>query len=1321
MYLKINRSVLRWCALLVALFTSNLSHAAVSVDSYGWTQITPSADSLIVYVSNSEGDDANDGLSPSTPKKTILAADALIRDGYPDHLLLKRGDVFPVETSVLLGRWKNGRSADEPLVMSYYGASGERPVVKILKKFIDWNGQARDYQAFVGLDIYKSNSDPFSPDYTNSNCEEVLRFVGGGADLLIEDCKIRFGMTTVISYGGNLVTDVRIRRNIILDAWVNNTSNSHDKIQGLFMGGDVDGSYLVEENFFDHNGWSEDVPGAGANKYNHNVYINCDIVEGGIIRGNISARGAAHGIQARSGGLVDRNLFIQNAVALNVGGHCLPTYPGVVTFPNRAWQNVVLSGRFMDMDNIENNYNNNYLRSAAIWGIDGGGGKIEGVLVEDNVVANRIADGTNRSYLDLDSGVFVNNVSHNWDPALDTFDPSWPHPDDDAGDYFASIGGTDSTLDYLDWLRNRPLGVLPWQMTAYSAINYIREGFNRAPVSGYYLYDGTTIVNVTGVDVSPSSATIQGIDTLQLSETVTPSDATNKNVVWSSSDTSVAVVDPNGLVSSVAPGTAVVTATTNDGGFTDTAIITVAAVSPSGVSVVPGMAEIAIGQVLELTEVVAPANATNKDVTWSSADSSIATVDADGAITGIALGSTTISATTVQGGHVGSSSVLVSPTAPVPASTYQAEEYDAISDAQVSAAFLGFNGSGFVDYGGNGAWVEWQTVDAGPLGGLVNAELRYANGSAGNRQCSVSVNGQFVQNVDFASTGTWNDWGTEPLFLSLSAGLNTVRVTAITGSGGPNLDELSIAGSGTLEPVTGVSLSPAGGTVSEGDSLQLTATISPANASNQGVSWSSNDASVATVSANGVVTGVAAGSATITVTTSDGGFTDTSLITVVSSNVAVTGVDLTPSAVSIVEGDTVQLTAGVLPANATNQAVSWSTSDATVATVDANGLVSGVAAGTANITVTTSDGGFTDSTAVTVNAVTPVPTIVYQAEALSASSGGSVKTHTSGYNGSGFFDFGGNGSWMEWNDINGGASGGTATLAFRYGNGGATDRRCELTVNGNVIQNVDFAPGGAWTDWVLVEVEVTLQSGNNTVRLTANTSSGGPNLDEVEVDDLGSTVILVTGVTVQPDLILTVGEAEYMTATIAPAEATEQSVTWTSSDTNVATVGFDGLVAAQGVGNAVITATTTDGGFTDTATVSVSVTEPIPAATHAGESPTSSSGCVASTLNGGYNGSGYLDFGGNGTWAEWGMIDGGSNGGAATLTFRYANGSGGNRQCSLSVNGATIQNVAFAPSGSWTTWVTVQAVVSLDPGLNAVRLTVNTGSGGPNLDEISVE
>jgi len=501
---------LKTCALLAGLFASALSASAgVTRDANGWTQITPSSDSRLVYVSNA-GSDSNDGLSPSTPKATIAAANSLIRDGYPDHLLLRRGDTFTLGSGGL-GSWKSGRSASEPIVFSYYGSSGARPVVKITNEFINHNGNVRNHQVFKGVEIYKSNSDPSSPDFTNVSSTTAMRFVGGGANLLIEDCRIRFLEIVIQSYESGVYTNVQVRRNIVLDAWVHNSFDAGTRIMGLYVSG-VNG-YLIEENFFDHNGWSEAVSNAGANQYNHNIYVQYDNAEGGIMRGNILTCGAAHGLQARSGGEVDRNLFALNAIGFNIGGVDEPTDPDVETWPNFAHDNVVLNGRLMST------VNSDWPRTSAVWGV-WEDSYIQGASVDGNIVANRINSGSNSSYNGIENMDFGSNISYNWDPSLDTNNPAWPHPDDDLGDYNATIGGSNSTTAYLNTQRNRALGSLPWNLTAYAAINYIRAGFLLPPVAGVYTYPGggtTPAVTIAATIASAAEPSTNGRFTLTAS------------------------------------------------------------------------------------------------------------------------------------------------------------------------------------------------------------------------------------------------------------------------------------------------------------------------------------------------------------------------------------------------------------------------------------------------------------------------------------------------------------------------------------------------------------------------------------------------------------------------------------------------------------------------------------------------------------------------------------------------------------------------------------------------------------------------------------
>jgi uncharacterized repeat protein (TIGR02543 family) len=190
--------------------------------------------------------------------------------------------------------------------------------------------------------------------------------------------------------------------------------------------------------------------------------------------------------------------------------------------------------------------------------------------------------------------------------------------------------------------------------------------------------------------------------------------------------------------------------------------------------------------------------------------------------------------------------------------------------------------------------------------------------------------------------------------------------------------------------VTGVSLNKSSTTVIVGGKETLTATVAPNNATNKNVTWSSSDATKATVS-NGEITAIAAGSAVITVTTADGNKTATCNVTVSATAVAVTGVSLNKSSTSITVGETEILTATITPSGATNQNVNWSSSNTAVATVN-GGTVTAVSAGSATITVSTVDGNRTATCSVTVT--TPTYTVIYNANGGTGTMANS--THTIG-------------------------------------------------------------------------------------------------------------------------------------------------------------------------------------------------------------------------------------------------------------------------------------------------------------------------------------
>lgn len=199
-------------------------------------------------------------------------------------------------------------------------------------------------------------------------------------------------------------------------------------------------------------------------------------------------------------------------------------------------------------------------------------------------------------------------------------------------------------------------------------INILGKGPFGGFLSASLVYDaialdgtgGGSTVAVTGVAVAPKTALVVSGGSTTLSATVAPASATNSTVTWTSSNTSVATVNASGVVTGSASGSAIISAKTQDGGFTDTATITVtnANIPVTGITVTPAATTVAVGSATSLTAAVAPANATNQTVTWSSSAPTIASVSTGGVVTGVAAGTATITAT-AQGGVMDTTAVTV--------------------------------------------------------------------------------------------------------------------------------------------------------------------------------------------------------------------------------------------------------------------------------------------------------------------------------------------------------------------------------------------------------------------------------------------------------------------------------------------------------------------------------------------------------------------------------------------------------------------------------------------------------------------------------------
>ena len=320
-----------------------------------------------------------------------------------------------------------------------------------------------------------------------------------------------------------------------------------------------------------------------------------------------------------------------------------------------------------------------------------------------------------------------------------------------------------------------------------------------------------------------------------------------------------------------------------------------------------------------------------------------------------------------------------------------------------------------------------------------------------------------------------------------------------------------------------------------GASETLAATVSPKDAANKKVTWKSDKPEIASVDANGKVTGVKAGEAIITVTTEDGGKTATCKVTVSDTEIKVTGVTLNKTALTLNIGANETLSATVAPADATNKKVTWKSSDAAVATVDANGKVTGVKAGEAIITVTTEDGAKTATCKITVSDTSVAVT----------------------------------GVTLNKNDLSL-ETGASETLTATVAPADATNKKVTWKSSDAAVATIDA--NGKVTG---------VKAGEATITVTT--------------DDGGKTA--TCKVTVKPNLVseitlaavaLYVGENKSITATVKPDDATNKALTWKSSNETVATVDATGKVTGKKIGTATITATAQDGsGVSGSCTVTV--------------------------------------------------------------------------------------------------------------------------------------
>ncbi len=667
----------------------------------------------------------------------------------------------------------------------------------------------------------------------------------------------------------------------------------------------------------------------------------------------------------------------------------------------------------------------------------------------------------------------------------------------------------------------------------------------------------TVTQSVKGVTISPAETVSTG-DKVTLVPVITPSYADNQNVTWSSSDETVATVDPFGVVTGKSVGTAVITCTTLDGGYTAQCNVTVV-ISAQGVSLNSEKLTLSAGYKFQFKATVTPTSATNKEVIWASSNESVAKISSTGLVTAVAGGKCYISATTVSGGFTAKCELTVTQNA----------------------------GGIALDYNTRNMYIG-QTIT---LNATVLPE------TATNRGVAWSSSNTSVVTVTSAGKLT-----------ALSRG--TAIITAKTESGGYTATCAVTVGDKIA--VTGMTLDTNAMKIVKGDTATIIATITPENASEKGITWTSSDKSVATVSSSGVVKAVSTGEAIIKAVTKDGSFQRQCRVVVIQP---IIGIDLSIDSVKLARGKTKTIKATILPEDATDKDIIWTSSDENVATVSASGVVTAKSAGYVSISATSKDGSVSASCNITVYvAVSDVKLAadtvkipkgekrILSAEVLPADAENTALMWESS-----------NTNVVKVNEAGQvtARTKGTAKITVTTADGGYTDSCVIEVVQLATDVSLDFTGisiNAGKTKTLVAKVSPTTASDRTVTWKSSNTkvakvsangvvtalAAGTANITATSGDGNASAYCKVTvtqpptGVSVSSSTLkVGIGKTKTLTATVKPSDANNKNVSWKSADTKIATVSSEGVVKGIKAGKVKITATTMDGKFYSSCTVTV--------------------------------------------------------------------------------------------------------------------------------------
>jgi uncharacterized protein YjdB len=803
------------------------------------------------------------------------------------------------------------------------------------------------------------------------------------------------------------------------------------------------------------------------------------------------------------------------------------------------------------------------------------------------------------------------------------------------------------------------------------------------------------------VNPLPVSGTVSGASTVCEGAGAAFS-TTGTGGTWSSSNTSVATVNTSGIVTGVASGSATIsyTVTNSCGSESGTAAITVNPLPDPGT--LSGSSTVCVGSSTTLST-------TGSGGTWSSSNTSVATISTGGVVTGVATGSATISySVTNSCGTVAATQAMTVNPLPSAGSLSGASSVCVAASTTLTPSV---GGGTWSSSSSSTATVSTGGVVTGVAGG--SATISYAvTNSCGTDYAThaITVNPladagtiSGTSTVCIAGSTTYTTTGSAGTWSSSATGVATVStggvVTGVS-AGSATITYNVISGCGTDVATRGITVSPAtdAGTISGTASACISAS-STLSASVGGGTWSSSNTSIATVNTSGSVYGVAAGSATISYSVTDacGTAAATQSFTV----------NPLPNAGTI-SGATSTCAGASTSLTSSGSIGTWSSSSTSVATVSTSGVVTGVAAGSATISYTVTNACGTDvaTSSMTVN---PLP----DAGTLSGASTVCVAASTT------WSSTASGGSWSSSNTsiatvssggVVTGVAAGSATITYSVTNSCGTDVVYSgITVNplpsaGTIsgassvciAANTTLTTSGSGGTWSSSATSVATVSTGGVV---SGVSAGSATISYSVTNSCG-TDVATSSMTVNalPDAGTISGTASACVGASSTLSTTASGGTWISSSSSVATVSTGGVVTGVTAGSATITYLVSSSCGTDIATQAFTV-NPLP---DAGSVSGSSTVCIAASTTLTSSGSS------GGTWSSsatgtatvnssTGVVHGVAVG-SATISYSVTN------SCGTDVATASISVNALPDAGtiSGTTTVCESATTGLS----------TTGSGG---------